>query len=597
MGVSKVEINRDGNIETLIDISNDTVTPESLDEGVTAHSGEGEPITGTRKTTTVLYTEQTLTEEQKIQARKNIDALGLYVGSGEMPDGCNIQIDPDDEADEFVTKKEFNQLSEQIADLKEAIPKVIQIVVGNEFKMYYKNVLSRCTDRLWLSNVSGITVKRYKDYLSITATEAVTKSINWKVYDEAFNVLGSGTIQVIATAEKSQTAKVLIIGDSTVTQSNAISQKLLDCFSSSGGSLTLLGTRGTSPALHEGRAGWSAKDYCTKASDSSYTNPFYNNGFDFSYYMTQQGYSGVDVVVIQLGINDIFSMTYENFTATATLGYIQQMVSSIVTYNSSIKIIVNLLSVPNGDGTSFTEKYGTSQIDFVNLTNSIRMSKALIDKFTDDSYVTISPNNCVLDSKTDINDGVHPNATGYAKLGQAIYETINGIFNGSESGGDEPTTLELWNVGSRTAVVKSYANTNDHRTISNNHYYYPCAYTGAWVNNYDLDGVEVGTDTLQFSSPQSAYGIFVPFLGLDPSKTYRFTVNPTVVGFRVYLVNYSSTGAYVNNELVVDKTTGLKTFDFVPNAEYQQGFCFACLSGTKNVVGKFINLSLQEVTT
>lgn len=34
--------------ETLIDLSNDTVQPENLDEGVTAHSADGEAITGIR---------------------------------------------------------------------------------------------------------------------------------------------------------------------------------------------------------------------------------------------------------------------------------------------------------------------------------------------------------------------------------------------------------------------------------------------------------------------------------------------------------------------------------------------------------------------
>lgn len=44
MAVSKV--NYAG--ETLIDLTSDTVTPETLDEGVTAHAANGEQITGTR---------------------------------------------------------------------------------------------------------------------------------------------------------------------------------------------------------------------------------------------------------------------------------------------------------------------------------------------------------------------------------------------------------------------------------------------------------------------------------------------------------------------------------------------------------------------
>ena len=43
-GVSKVEYYG----ETLIDLTNDTVTAENLDEGVTAHDATGEQITGKR---------------------------------------------------------------------------------------------------------------------------------------------------------------------------------------------------------------------------------------------------------------------------------------------------------------------------------------------------------------------------------------------------------------------------------------------------------------------------------------------------------------------------------------------------------------------
>ena len=43
-GVNKVEYFG----ETLIDLTNDTVTADNLDEGVTAHDASGEQITGTR---------------------------------------------------------------------------------------------------------------------------------------------------------------------------------------------------------------------------------------------------------------------------------------------------------------------------------------------------------------------------------------------------------------------------------------------------------------------------------------------------------------------------------------------------------------------
>lgn len=116
MAVNKVEIMENGQVRTVIDLTDDTVNPEALAEGYTAHDASGEKVMGTMKTTTVLYTEQTLTEEQKAQARENISATGVYVGSGDMPDGYTIQIDPDSEESDVVSRDEFNQLQQEIVD-------------------------------------------------------------------------------------------------------------------------------------------------------------------------------------------------------------------------------------------------------------------------------------------------------------------------------------------------------------------------------------------------------------------------------------------------------------------------------------------------
>ena len=56
----------------------------------------------------ISYEEQNLTEAQKTQAKKNLGITGsggttgtegstVYVGSGEMPEGYNVQIDPEGE--------------------------------------------------------------------------------------------------------------------------------------------------------------------------------------------------------------------------------------------------------------------------------------------------------------------------------------------------------------------------------------------------------------------------------------------------------------------------------------------------------------------
>ena len=71
--------------EVLIDLTEDSVTPETLLESVTAHDKSGARITGTFNigAMAVLYTlPQTLTSAQKAQARANIGAAAEGSGGG-----------------------------------------------------------------------------------------------------------------------------------------------------------------------------------------------------------------------------------------------------------------------------------------------------------------------------------------------------------------------------------------------------------------------------------------------------------------------------------------------------------------------------------
>jgi hypothetical protein len=58
--------------QKVMDISDSTVTPETLGEGETAYDATGKKIAGKMPTTAVLYSAQTLTDAQKAQARQNI---------------------------------------------------------------------------------------------------------------------------------------------------------------------------------------------------------------------------------------------------------------------------------------------------------------------------------------------------------------------------------------------------------------------------------------------------------------------------------------------------------------------------------------------
>ena len=485
-----------------------------------------------------------------------------------------------------------------------AIPPVVRVLTGGEFSIYYANVISRQNAIFWCGSVSGLTTRRYDDHLSVTANAAGTYPLQWKVYSSGYSLLASGTCTIIAVDNKAVTASALVIGDSTVTQGGYICQKLLSCFSAAGGALTLLGTRGTAPAKHEGRAGWKASDYCTKAADGTYTNPFYDNGFDFSHYMATQGYTGVGVVVIQLGINDIFYAGLDSFSAAETIGYMDAMVTSILAYDSSIKVIVDLLTPPNGNTSVFTEKYGTSQIDFVYRLNTIRLSKALMEHFAGNASVVVSPNNCVLNPTQDINDGVHPTEGGYAKLGQTIYETMLGVHDGDSGGGQTPP---LWDMPARTGVQwPEYSDGAVGRDFSVDKYYYPLSFNGTTQSpaNASMTDFAVGTDTLEFTiksggasaSQLSGYGIVVP-LALEVGKSYTFTAKCASANSGVNLMTYNvSDGVwtYASNARICYSTTELCSNVITPEAGKGYAICFSQKSGgvgTKNV---FSQISLQE---
>lgn len=85
--------NMEINNETIDDTSDDNSLPTSkLVYDFVSNSASG--VSGGF----VSYSQsQDLTDEQKETARNNIDATGIYVGSGDMPDGYDVQIDPSGE--------------------------------------------------------------------------------------------------------------------------------------------------------------------------------------------------------------------------------------------------------------------------------------------------------------------------------------------------------------------------------------------------------------------------------------------------------------------------------------------------------------------
>lgn len=75
MGVSKVELS---NGETLLDLTEDTVTAETLGEGATAHNSKGEEIVGTMKSGDMLKSVYDTDDDGKVDIANNSEKLGGF---------------------------------------------------------------------------------------------------------------------------------------------------------------------------------------------------------------------------------------------------------------------------------------------------------------------------------------------------------------------------------------------------------------------------------------------------------------------------------------------------------------------------------------
>lgn len=454
-----------------------------------------------------------------------------------------------------------------------AIPAQIHLSVNSEFRIYYRNVISRNDLRLWVESwSSSLTVRYYEDHLSLTATASGTFNLPWAVYNENGIRLREGKIRLIADATAPiHTTTAIVIGDSTVNDGR-MTQAAQSFFSEAGAHLRLLGTRGN--GTHEGHSGWTAKAFCTTASD----NPFYKNGFDFSHYMKTQSYSGVQAVVIQLGINDIFAFRGDTYDSTEALGYLQKMVSSILSHDPTLEVIINLPTTPNSNGISFTETYGGTQMEWTYNRNIIRFSEDLLKHFSNVDHVTISASNCILDTKREISDGVHPTADGYHALGKRLFEILSATVNGVD------LTVSLLNVSARQRVDCLNSSTippTDPRELDVTKCY-DSSFSGyrSHGNSIAIDSYFAnGTDSFSIRmNTCNGAGMEFPLPDPEPGKTYKLSYAVNQTNMRLYVLKYNPDTTFVSYDLkhtVNDSTVNTvltHTLTFEDNFKYSIAF-------------------------
>jgi hypothetical protein len=305
------------------------------------------------------------------------------------------------------------------------LPDTLYATINEEFNIFTSNLLKEKASEYNINYIASFG-KQMTDKFTYTPSTTGTQSLTVEVYERS-KMVATKTVNVLVSPSRSTPLKVMLIGDSTV-NAGTVTQRLVNKL---GANIQLVGTRGITPNLHEGRGGWTAGTYRSNSSYDSVVNPFYNPtaaDFDFGYYMTNNGFTGLDVVIIQLGINDTFSPTTDS-TLETRISEVKMnfdfIINNIKTYDPNIKIALNLTIPPNDNQDAFGNAYGADQTQWRYKYNNHIWVGEMISYF--DGVCDLVNVHSSIDTKTNIADGVHPTTTGYNQIGDTDYSYLNSL--------------------------------------------------------------------------------------------------------------------------------------------------------------------------
>lgn len=328
------------------------------------------------------------------------------------------------------------------------LPPTINAMTGKEINIYFDNLIAGHADDYLFDVICSIGIHQNERWTLITNT-AGTYPITIDVYDKkSVQKIGTASAEVVvklSSVGSGVTKSALFIGDS-ITAAGKYTNELLNLYSFDTMDITLLGSQGTAPNLHEGRGGWRVEQYTT---DSS--SPFvFDGAFNFSQYMSSQGYTDVDFIIFHLGINDIFNETSDSgadAVVNAAVTAYNNMIANIKTSFPDVKIGMCLTIPPSKHQDAFGNNYGSGQTRWRYKMNWFRWNKAILAAFknrtTENIYLV--PLNVILDTEHNMkvstvavnsrnnttidrqSDGVHPADTGYNQMADAIYYWLRGF--------------------------------------------------------------------------------------------------------------------------------------------------------------------------
>jgi hypothetical protein len=346
-------------------------------------------------------------------------------------------------------------LSAFAGDLQLTLPPVVYATPDVPMSIYYDNIVLTEKPEDYRFEVAGKLGKNEARRWTITATdrEVGDHPLAITVKDAQGKVVEQGRITLHISPRQSAASKplrLLIVGDS-LTHAAAYPNEIARLLALPGNPpFTLLGTHKPASAkpgvAHEGYGGWKWSDFLTKFAPEvpgvaagplarKTTSPFLfpaadakTGVFDLKRYFKEHcDNQPPDVVTFLLGINDCFGADPNNPDAkiNEVLDHADKLLAAFHQAAPNAKLAVGLTTPPNARQEGFTANYkdkyprwGWKRIQhrLVQL-----MLKRLSNREKDGIFLVPTELNLDPVDGYPNNNGVHPNAIGYAQIGASFY--------------------------------------------------------------------------------------------------------------------------------------------------------------------------------
>ena len=240
------------------------------------------------------------------------------------------------------------------------------------------------------------------------------------------------------------TQKMLMLGDSTTQFADSARTLMLSLFNDVNIPIQFVGTQGTENIMHEGRGGWTTQNYM-ESQKGNKVNPFFDgNTFSFSYYCQEHPDCIPDIVIINLGINDLSA----DITTAQTIENLNHIIDSIKDYRNDTIILLALPNLPSAFRNIWTYAGGIGRKNAL-----LKLIKAYIAEYgsRENENIFISPIYLYLNPKWDMQyreyqvncrnsktvygtpDGTHPSDIGYQKFGDCYFNDICYALGGGQN--------------------------------------------------------------------------------------------------------------------------------------------------------------------